>query len=75
MQQSLRFAEDAAYMATTECAHLATAVKAMTEQDAKARRSLAHRAHHLREALLQTSARLRDFHDRDRVDRTEVGAE
>lgn len=66
MQESLRYAEEAAAVATNECATLAAAVQAMTEQDAKARQSLAHRAHHLRGALLQTNAALRQFHERGR---------
>lgn len=73
MQESLHYAEEAAAVATTECATLAAAVQAMTEQDAKARCGLAHRAHHLRDALLQTSAALRQFNDSDRKEHTEVG--
>jgi hypothetical protein len=73
MQQSLHYAEEAAAAANSECATLATAVQAMTEQDARARCGLAHRAHHLRDALLQTSAALRHFNDRDRKERNEVG--
>eukprot|EP00878_Enallax_costatus_P027877 GHUV01030062.1.p1 GENE.GHUV01030062.1~~GHUV01030062.1.p1 ORF type:complete len:245 (+),score=118.88 GHUV01030062.1:1386-2120(+) len=71
MQESLRYAEDAAAVATSECATLAAAVQAMTEQDARARSTLAHRAHHLKEALLQTSSALRQFNERDRRDRNE----
>lgn len=74
MQQSLHYAEEAAATANSECATLAAAVQAMTEQDARARCGLAHRAHHLRDALLQTSAALRQFNDRDRKERNEVGA-
>lgn len=55
MQESLRYAEDAAATATSECATLAAAVQAVTEQDAKARSSLAHRAYQLKESLLQTA--------------------
>ncbi|WIA30296.1 hypothetical protein OEZ86_000384 [Tetradesmus obliquus] len=73
MQQSLHYAEEAAATANSECATLAAAVQAMTEQDARARCGLAHRAHHLRDALLQTSAALRQFNDRDRKERNEVG--
>ncbi|WIA10234.1 hypothetical protein OEZ85_010434 [Tetradesmus obliquus] len=71
MQQSLHYAEEAAATANSECATLAAAVQAMTEQDARARCGLAHRAHHLRDALLQTSAALRQFNDRDRKERNE----
>jgi hypothetical protein len=74
MQQSLHYAEEAAATANSECATLAAAVQAMTEQDARARCGLAHRAHHLRGALLQTSAALRQFNDRDRRERNEVGS-
>jgi hypothetical protein len=73
MQQSLHYAEEAAAAANSECATLAAAVQAMTEQDARARCGLAHRAHHLRDALLQTSAALRQFNDRDKKERNEVG--
>jgi hypothetical protein len=73
MQQSLQYAEEAAAAANSKCATLAAAVQAMTEQDARARCGLAHRAHHLRDALLQTSAALRQFNDRDRKERNEVG--
>ncbi len=73
MQESLRYAEDAAAIATSECATLAAAVQAVTEQDARARSSLAHRAHRLKEALLQTSSNLRQFNDKDKRERNEVG--
>eukprot|EP00879_Flechtneria_rotunda_P023352 GHRR01024702.1.p1 GENE.GHRR01024702.1~~GHRR01024702.1.p1 ORF type:complete len:286 (+),score=119.27 GHRR01024702.1:47-859(+) len=69
MQDCLQYAEEAAVVATNECATLAAAVQALTEQDARARSSLAHRAHHLRLALLQTNAALRGFHEKDRKDR------
>jgi hypothetical protein len=43
-------------------------------QDARARRSLAHRSHKLRLALLSTAGQLREVKQRDRADRREVRA-
>ena len=72
MQAALQQAESAAAAATEECAQLATAVKAMFEQDSRTRRSLAHRSHHLRLALLDTASRLRECKRRDTQGRLEV---
>ncbi len=74
MHGSLRYAEDAAAAATAECGQLAAAVLALTEQEARSRRSLAHRAHNLRSALTGASAKLREFNDLDRKTRIEVCA-
>lgn len=73
MEEVLCQAQEAATAATQECATLAAAVSAMTEQDARARSSLAHRAHALRQQLLQTNAALRTLNDTERKQSNRVG--
>lgn len=74
MSAALRAAEEAAAAATTEVSTLAGSIKAFMERDARARRSLAHRAHTLREALVSTSVALRQVNDRGRREQLEVRA-
>jgi hypothetical protein len=73
MQESLRCAEEAAAVATSECAGLVQVVQTLINQEARVRSSQAHRAHELREALQQTHAALRRAADKDRGTQDEVG--
>ncbi|KIZ03836.1 hypothetical protein MNEG_4126 [Monoraphidium neglectum] len=72
MAQALAAAEDTAQAAALECQQLAAAVRRADEQDARARRSLAHRAFHLKTALLDASSRLRGAGDADRKEYREA---
>ena len=47
MQESLRCAEEAAAVATSECAGLVQVVQTLINQEARVRSSQAHRAHEL----------------------------
>lgn len=72
MQDSLRCAEEAAAVATSECAGLVQVVQTLINQEARVRSSQAHRAHELREALQQTHTALRRAAHKDRGTQDQV---